>query len=454
MGKYEPRLEPASIDTPIDAGQIETASSDDDGDKNTGMDTLEFNAPADTWSNIFSRAARTAGEPETTGDTQPLPALPDSQSSADADDLTYWASDLNESLAAESGQPDKDTEADAVVDADDWAPELDANAAFAQPSSDDREYDGRATRGTERNEGTYAAESLHHDVTADAADNDASENADAGSGSPEILGAEAEPQSFRQDGTSEEASDEPDDERRAESQDSDSPANQFNEEDFDEEKYDVQHIILTDESEPDSAGLIQTFAAAAGEEMAPWQPDAFQPVPKQNSHTSLWLVGSFLVAATLVLQLLHHNRDALAGSTAWGTSVRSIYHRLGIELFPNWSLDDYEIRGSEAIAGESGPDIMDIRAQIAAIGSQPTGLPHIRVTLRDRWSNPVAAKILSPAEYALQDSLPTNELLQPSETLAAHVSIIDPGSGAQGFELELCLPRRHTGLECTGRPFD
>jgi hypothetical protein len=125
-----------------------------------------------------------------------------------------------------------------------------------------------------------------------------------------------------------------------------------------------------------------------------------------------------------------------------------------MELFPNWSLDDYEIRGSEAIAGESGPNIMDIRAQIASVGKNPTGLPHIRVVLRDRWSNPVAAKTLSPAEYAQPDNLPNNKLMKPNETLAAHVSIIDPGSGAQGFELELCLPRRYTGLECTGRPFD
>ena len=95
---------------------------------------------------------------------------------------------------------------------------------------------------------------------------------------------------------------------------------------------------------------------------------------------------------------------------------------------------------------------MDIRAQIAAIGNGPTGLPYLRVVLRDRWSNPVAAKHFSPGEYATA-SLPASGMMEPNSTISAHVSIADPGSGAQGFELELCLPRRHTGMECSGQPF-
>ena len=182
---------------------------------------------------------------------------------------------------------------------------------------------------------------------------------------------------------------------------------------YDEEEYDVQHIVLADESEPDSAGLTQTFATAADDAPPPWQPGDQENLPAQKSRATLWLVGGVLVVATLLMQLVHYNRDSLARNVAWGETVRSVYSSLGMELFPDWSLNDYEIRGSEAIAGESGPDIMDIRAQIAATGSEPTGLPHIRVVLRDRWSNPVAAKTLGPADYASPESLPPEDCCNP-----------------------------------------
>jgi hypothetical protein len=51
------------------------------------------------------------------------------------------------------------------------------------------------------------------------------------------------------------------------------------------------------------------------------------------------------------------------------------------------------------------------------------------------------------------DAMPEHGLLQPGAVINSHVSIQDPGSGAQGFELELCLPRRDSGLECTDQPF-
>jgi predicted Zn finger-like uncharacterized protein len=167
----------------------------------------------------------------------------------------------------------------------------------------------------------------------------------------------------------------------------------------------------------------------------------------------LWLGLIFLLAIGFVTQLLHYNRDSLAANPAWGGTLRNIYANLGSELYPNWSVGSYEIRGSEAVSGESGENVLDIRTQIASVTDTEVGLPQLRVILRDRWSNPVAARNFAPQEYATDNGLPEDGMLRPNETVAAHVAIADPGSGAQGFELELCLPRRDTGLECTGQPF-
>ncbi len=172
-----------------------------------------------------------------------------------------------------------------------------------------------------------------------------------------------------------------------------------------------------------------------------------------SNRSGWWTVAMLAGAAFLVGQLLHYNRDALATHPTWGEKVRALYAALDSELYPIWAIEDYEIRASEAVAGESGQDVLDIRAQIAVTGKYPTGLPRLRVVLRDRWSNPVAAQDFAAREYADIAALPATGILQPGDVLNAHVSILDPGSGAQGFELELCLPRRNEGLECSGQPF-
>ncbi|MGI9290289.1 MAG: DUF3426 domain-containing protein [Gammaproteobacteria bacterium] len=173
--------------------------------------------------------------------------------------------------------------------------------------------------------------------------------------------------------------------------------------------------------------------------------------PKSKS----WLWKGLLIALVISfpMQLTHYNRDSLAANTAWGSTVRDVYSTIGLPLYPHWSLENYEIRGHEAIAGESGENVLDIRTEIAVIGNTAAGLPHLRVVLRDRWSNPLAASNFSPEEYAVNAQLPADGLLQPNQKVPAHVSIVDPGSGAQGYELELCLPRRDEGLICTDTPF-
>lgn len=192
------------------------------------------------------------------------------------------------------------------------------------------------------------------------------------------------------------------------------------------------------------------------EGMPSWHGDvaATAAAEPPTSRAGLMLGGGLLLALLFTLQLLHYNRDDLAAHPRYGAYVRDTYAALDQPLYPSWSLqDNYEIRGSEAVAGESGQDVLDIRAQIAAVGSNPTGLPRLRVVLRDRWSNPVAASDFSATDYAQAADLPANGLLAPGTVIAAHISILDPGADAQGFELELCLPRRDTGLECTDQPF-
>ena len=200
---------------------------------------------------------------------------------------------------------------------------------------------------------------------------------------------------------------------------------------------------------------LETVPNAEVETTPPWQFNKYSNIDLGTSkgRAGLWLVGCLVALALLFGQLVHYNRDKLATHPEYGEKVRSAYERVGMPLYPTWPIEDYEIRGSEAVVGETGPDVMDIRTQIAAIGEHAVGLPLLRVVLRDRWSNAVAARNFTPAEYAAATELPADNLLAPSSTVSARVSIFDPGSGAQGYELELCVPHRNDNLRCTGAAF-
>jgi predicted Zn finger-like uncharacterized protein len=203
----------------------------------------------------------------------------------------------------------------------------------------------------------------------------------------------------------------------------------------------------------DEAEHIDTQSVEA--QTPPWQFDKYRNVDLDhyNSYAGFWTICLAVLAVILIGQLVHYNRDSLAAHPAYGENIRNLYAFLDLPLYPRWSIDDYEIRGSEAVVGETGPDVMDIRTQIAAVGDHAIGLPVLRVVLRDRWSNPVAERNFGALEYAARADLPADNLLQPNSSLAARLSIIDPGSGAQGYELELCVPYRGNRLECSGQAF-
>lgn len=168
-------------------------------------------------------------------------------------------------------------------------------------------------------------------------------------------------------------------------------------------------------------------------------------------HKSLAAWRALSTCAILIValggQLIHYNRDALASHATYGAAVRQVYDFFDAPLYPDWQLDTFSITGTEAIAGQSNQNALDILANVVVGGRQAVGLPLIRVVLRDRWSNPVASRVFDPAEY-LQDFAGKNSLVDPGTAVPVEISVADPGAAALGYVIDVCLPRRKTGLEC------
>lgn len=166
---------------------------------------------------------------------------------------------------------------------------------------------------------------------------------------------------------------------------------------------------------------------------------------KKFSWWSLAIIA--LLGIAFLGQLVHYNRDYLAAHPEYGVMVRSIYARIGSPLYPEWTLDAFRVRGTEAVAGRSSSSALDILATIEIVGPEPVGLPLVRIALQDRWANPVASRVFHPYEYlqadkALPDVVPTGT------TLPVEVSVIDPGAAAQNYVIDVCIPSRSRGLQC------
>jgi predicted Zn finger-like uncharacterized protein len=154
-----------------------------------------------------------------------------------------------------------------------------------------------------------------------------------------------------------------------------------------------------------------------------------------------------LLGIAFLGQFLHYNRDNLATHPDYGGIVRNTYARLGSPLYPEWPLDAFEVRGTEAVAGRTTAAALDILATVEVVSREPVGLPLIRIALHDRWSNPVASRIFYPSEY-LRANTELPETLPRGTTFPIEVSVIDPGTEAQSYVVDICLPNRSRGLQC------
>ena len=177
-----------------------------------------------------------------------------------------------------------------------------------------------------------------------------------------------------------------------------------------------------------------------------WQP-RFEPPEAPPGRHWIFGLGAVVLALALVLQLIHSQRDDLAARPALHKPLSRIYAALNLPLLPNWDLQAYEVRKSEAVAGATTRGALDVLASIAVVGSEPVGLPIVRVTLRDRFSKSLGSRLFSPAEY-LDGIAPPAELLASGYLIPVRISLRDPGTDAFGYEVDVCVLYRREGLVC------
>jgi len=163
-----------------------------------------------------------------------------------------------------------------------------------------------------------------------------------------------------------------------------------------------------------------------------------------------YAIGSVLLALTLVIQVLHQQRDELATNPALTEPLQRVYQKLGIPLWPAWDLRAYEVRNYEAVADRTSRGALDILARIAVVGDRRVGLPLVRVTLTDRFGQSLGSRVFGPDEYLGKNPRP-REPVSPGTLIPVEISLKDPGTDAQGFDVDICLMTQRDGMTCQSR---
>ncbi len=174
-------------------------------------------------------------------------------------------------------------------------------------------------------------------------------------------------------------------------------------------------------------------------------------LPSQDSsakQANLWFIGSIALAFVLATQVVHHFRAPLAGQNVAGPLIRGTYGLFGVEVVPDWDLDQYEILNW--VATEAGLGNLRISAQIRNNGPRIQPYPHIHLELKDRWEAVVGSRVFEPVEY-LQPDADLNGAMVSGVTVPADFAVVDPGEDAYGFELDVCVQREAGRLSCSAQ---
>jgi predicted Zn finger-like uncharacterized protein len=159
--------------------------------------------------------------------------------------------------------------------------------------------------------------------------------------------------------------------------------------------------------------------------------------------------GCIALGVLLLLQALHYNRQALAGTRLMGSAITGVYRLFGVSLTPRWDLTGYEVHqlGAEALTGDVAQ--IAVRASIRNAANRPQPPPLLRVVLQDRFGNRLATREVGPAEYLRGTPLP---LLAADQRVDTRLLLPDPGQNAVGFEIDACLRADDGALRCASDP--
>ena len=161
-----------------------------------------------------------------------------------------------------------------------------------------------------------------------------------------------------------------------------------------------------------------------------------------------WVAGTTALALLLAVQVVHARRNELVRSPSVGPALAGVYDALGLSVLAPTDLSAYELRQWGAASDPREPNRLLLRASIVNRAGYSQPLPLLRLTLHDRFGGTLGERDIGPADYLPGSG--AQSLLEPGQRADALIRIVDPGTEAVGFELDICLPAEG-GVRCANQ---
>jgi len=161
-----------------------------------------------------------------------------------------------------------------------------------------------------------------------------------------------------------------------------------------------------------------------------------------------WVAG---VAAALLLfgvQVVHSQREELVRKPGVGPWIARTYAFLGAPLATPTDLAAYELRQWGAANDPMQPDRLMLRASIVNHAPYSQPMPLLRLALQDRFGATLGVRDIAATDYLPGPGSP--RLLESGQRADAEIRIVDPGTDAVGFEMDVCLPM-DGGIRCANQ---
>lgn len=176
------------------------------------------------------------------------------------------------------------------------------------------------------------------------------------------------------------------------------------------------------------------------EKLRNWQP------PKYGM-----AAAAALLFVILVVQVIHHSREALAVSPTFQNTIGPVYRMIGSPVTPGWDIRGWRFEATKG-STDGEDEVLTIYSRVGNNSEQTLPYPLVHVSLTDRFEEIIGSRVLEPSEYLFDNADPRRPV-RPGETFNAVIAIDAPSAEATGFKLNVCYRLASGQLRCAIEDF-
>jgi len=193
----------------------------------------------------------------------------------------------------------------------------------------------------------------------------------------------------------------------------------------------------------------KTEPTLSDEELPPLlELDSIKNKQPKRRFNFVWAFLSLLGLTAISAQYIHYNRAELALHPKVGTKLTKVYAQIGLELEPNWQLSEYKSISNSVSLNPNDAKQLIVTSVVQNTANFAQPYPIVRLSLQNRWGEPIAFKDFRPKDYLEQPE----QLLPAKQSHKIRVAVEDPGNEAMDYQSDICLEFGfvETTIQCQG----